>query len=83
MCYRHDSVGSSPFTVISVSLQLERLAAETPAACNAAADRLMAELSAQRAGQLHLRTSIERMEAMAANNTAAVIQALREALTLG
>ena len=63
----------SSFTGMLVPPQLERLATETPATCSAAADRIMAELTAQRAGQLRLQNSIERMETMAANNTAAVI----------
>ena len=54
-----------------------------PSACDTVADRLAHQLASQLLLLQELRSNLARLEDRAANNTAAVVQALDDALTIG
>ena len=71
------------FTKIPVFLQIERVTEVVPSACDTVADRLAHQLASQLLLLQELRSNLARLEDRAANNTAAVVQALDDALTIG
>lgn len=68
---------------MSPVLQIERLTEGIPSACDAVADRLARQLASQLLLLQELRAKLAHMEDRAANSTAAVVQALDDAFTIG